>query len=152
VHKQELVSAAHVAAAAELGLEQRDVEDAGEDSTRLVWRRQGSEWHVGEGSGAGLHGGGLRSSTVACAAVMARCAALAAGGTRQAASGVARRGEAGARPVSGGTSGETARGSDQGSAEAAGRRTGLGSGGGVQQRRSRGGRERGRRRRTQMQF
>jgi hypothetical protein len=51
-----------VAAAPELGQEQRDVEDAGQDSTRPVGWRRGSEWHVGEGSGAGLHGGGLRSS------------------------------------------------------------------------------------------
>jgi hypothetical protein len=51
-----------VAATAELGQEQCDVEDAGQDSTRLVGRRRGSEWHVGEGSGAGLHGGGLRGS------------------------------------------------------------------------------------------
>jgi hypothetical protein len=55
---------------------------------------------------------------------------------------VARRGEAGARPVSGGASGEAARGTDQGSAEAAGRRTWPDSGGGVRQRRSKGGRER----------
>jgi hypothetical protein len=38
------------------------VEDAGQDSTRPVGRRRGSEWHVGEGSSAGLHGGGLCSS------------------------------------------------------------------------------------------
>jgi hypothetical protein len=34
----------------------------GQDSTRLVGRRRGSELYVGEGSGAGLHGGGLWSS------------------------------------------------------------------------------------------
>jgi hypothetical protein len=51
-----------VAAVVELGQEQRNVEDAGQDSTRPVGRRRGSEWHVGEGSGAGLHDGGLRSS------------------------------------------------------------------------------------------
>jgi hypothetical protein len=51
-----------VAAAAELGQEQRDVEDAEQDSTRPVGRRRGSEWHMGKGSGIGLHGGGLRSS------------------------------------------------------------------------------------------
>jgi hypothetical protein len=62
MHKQELASAARVAAAAELRQELCDVEDAEQDSTRSVGRRRGSEWHVGEGSGAGLHGGGLRSS------------------------------------------------------------------------------------------
>jgi hypothetical protein len=60
--KQVLASAARVAAATELGQEQRDVEDAGQDSTRSVGRRRGREWHVGEGSGAGLPGGGLCSS------------------------------------------------------------------------------------------
>jgi hypothetical protein len=60
--EQELVSAARVAAAVELGQEQRDVEDAGQDSTRPVGWRRSSEWHVGEGSGAGLHDGGLRNS------------------------------------------------------------------------------------------
>jgi hypothetical protein len=36
-------SAARVATAAELGQKQCDVEDAGQDSTRLVWRRRGCE-------------------------------------------------------------------------------------------------------------
>jgi hypothetical protein len=62
VRKQVLASAARVPATAELGLEQRDVEDAGQDSTRSVGRRRGSEWDVGDGSGAGLHGSGLCSS------------------------------------------------------------------------------------------
>jgi hypothetical protein len=53
---------ARVATTAELRQEQRDVEDAGQDSTRPVGRRRGSEWHVGKGSGAGLQGSGLRSS------------------------------------------------------------------------------------------
>jgi hypothetical protein len=47
-------------------------------------------------------------------------------------------------------SGGAARGSGQSSAEAAGRRTWPGSGGGVRQRRNRGGRERGRRRGTRL--
>jgi hypothetical protein len=36
-------SAARVATAAELGQKQCDVEDAGQDSTRSVWRRRGGE-------------------------------------------------------------------------------------------------------------
>jgi hypothetical protein len=56
-------------------------------------------------------------------------------------------GKVGARAGSGRASEEAARGSDLGSAEAAGRHTWLGGAGGVRQRRNRGEGERGRRRR-----
>jgi hypothetical protein len=122
-----------VVAAAELGQEQRDVEGAGQDSSRPVGRRRGSEWHMSEGSGAGLHGGGLRG----CNGEV-RCT----GGRRLSSGRRGKVGKAGARAGSGGAGEEATRGSDQGSAEAAGRRTWPGSGNGVRQRRNRGGRER----------
>jgi hypothetical protein len=132
-----------VAAAAELGQEQRDVEGAGQDSSRPVGRWRGSEWHVSEGSGARLHGGGLRGydGEVRCT-----------GGRRLLGGRRGKVGKAGTWAGSGEAGEEATRGSDQGSAEAAGRRTWPGSGGGMRQRRNRGGRERGRRRRTQLQF
>jgi hypothetical protein len=54
VRKQELTSAARVAAAVELRQEQCDVEDAEQDSTRSVGWRRGSEWHVGSSGGRRL--------------------------------------------------------------------------------------------------
>jgi hypothetical protein len=44
-------SAARVAAVAELGQEQCDVEDAEQGSTGSVGRRRSSEWHVGSSGG-----------------------------------------------------------------------------------------------------
>jgi hypothetical protein len=102
-----------VAAAAELGHEPRDVEDAGQDSTRPVRRRRGSEWHVGEGSGAGLHSGGLCSSDGEV-----RCT-----GGRKFSGGSGWRGKvwrAGARAGSGGARTEATRAQAQRGAGAAG--------------------------------
>jgi hypothetical protein len=120
----------------------------------VEWRGDDSGWGTGGGrkkramrgrdeSSAGLHSGGLRGSD----GEMLHRRQRAHG---QAADGVAKRGEANAGPVSGEASGEAARGSVQGGAEAAGWRTWPTNGGGVRQRGNRGGRERGRRRGTEV--
>jgi hypothetical protein len=74
-------------------------------------RRRHGRWEEWQGD-AWARGAAQDCTAVACAVATARCTAPAAGSTREAASGVARRGEANARPVSGEASGEAARGSD----------------------------------------
>jgi hypothetical protein len=120
--------------------------------SNATWRTRSKTAQDRKGGGEAVSGTWARGvaqdcTAVAYAAVMVRCVALVAGGSRGGSGWRGMAGKVGARAGSGGASEEAARGSDQGSAEAAGRRTWPGGGGGMRQRRNRGEGERGRRRR-----
>jgi hypothetical protein len=133
-------TAAHVAAAAELGQELCDVEtaQAGQHEVgRAAAQLRDDAWDV-------------RRQEVARKTLRRRAAVMCSSGRRRA-TWPSEEGPARGRKAAGQRSGRHMH-ARRGLREQQRRRTCPNSGGGVWQRRNRGGRERGRRRRTQMQF